>query len=307
MKKRLMTAAVITALIAVTPAWGGEKEPDLERVQKRITETVRKAAASAVKTPSQKPAPAAVQEKKETAEVPVTAVRTIPKPPETIRPLSQVELLKTIDTMAKNFELNQKEMDKKLIIDSIKNLVEREKRKEEALKRFNEAFQRAMKDAEDEPEEAEKKADPDRLLSAEEKAKEAAKNRAKIAVTELSLNTHEEDIETLIDNIRRAAGVNMVMDSRAIAQGIANGTVRATVTLKVENMALKNALNWITRLSGLVWTLKDEAIFITTPDRAINSDHKLRIYDIRDQMAPIPDFPAPDSISFGISDDPMNF
>jgi len=109
----------------------------------------------------------------------------------------------------------------------------------------------------------------------------------------VAFNADGDDIEQLVETIRNAAKVNIVMDQKAIAGGVKRGTVRTSITLKVDNMTLESALNWICRLSGLAWSLEDEAIFITTPDRITKQNHKLKIYDIRDLSRKIPDFPGP--------------
>lgn len=101
------------------------------------------------------------------------------------------------------------------------------------------------------------------------------------------------DVSMMVRNICRSAGLNIVIDRSAIAKGVEAGTVRTTVTLKVDNMKLRSALNWICRLAGLAWTLQDEAIFISTPDRIKRSDKKMRIYDIRDLTMQVQDFPGP--------------
>jgi hypothetical protein len=112
------------------------------------------------------------------------------------------------------------------------------------------------------------------------------------------LKADQQDIDNLVETIRKRSGLNIVTDVNAIREGVRNGTVRTRITLKVDNMTFENALNWITRLAGLKWTIEDEAIFITTPDRLKKKTKKMRIYDIRDMMVPIQDFPAP-KIAFG--------
>jgi hypothetical protein len=58
-------------------------------------------------------------------------------------------------------------------------------------------------------------------------------------------------------------------------------------------MTFKSALNWICRLTGLAWTIKDEAIFISTPENISHGRRRLRIYDIRDLEIQPRDFPGP--------------
>lgn len=118
----------------------------------------------------------------------------------------------------------------------------------------------------------------------------------------VGLKADKTNIKKMINTIRKRIDASVVVDTNAIRNGIRTGRVRPTVTLKVDNMTLENALNWICRLSGLAWTIKDEAIFITTPDRLDRADeNKLKIYDIRDLKNPIPDFPGPE-IGFGEND-----
>jgi len=109
----------------------------------------------------------------------------------------------------------------------------------------------------------------------------------------VSFDAEEEDVEQLIHTIRKAAGVNVVADKAAIDRGVKEGRVRKTITLRVDNMTLESALNWICRLSGLAWTIQDEAVFITTPDRIARKAEKMKIYDIRDIVLHVPDFPGP--------------
>ncbi|MFH1708107.1 MAG: hypothetical protein ABIF71_09335 [Planctomycetota bacterium] len=120
-----------------------------------------------------------------------------------------------------------------------------------------------------------------------------ATDARQVAGARVSFQGDGQDIESLVDLVRRTAGVNVVMDTPAIELAVAAGTARRTITLKVDNMTLKSALNWICRLSGLAWTLQDEAIFITTPDRIKTGEAQLRVYDIRDLAAQPQDFPGP--------------
>ena len=129
--------------------------------------------------------------------------------------------------------------------------------------------------------------------------------KEKTSSRKVAFNAEEDDIERLVETIRNAAKVNIVMDQKAIADGVKRGTVRTAITLKVDNMTLQSALNWICRLSGLAWTLEDEAIFITTPDRIVAQNQKLKIYDIRDLSIKIQDFPGP-SIELAPGDSDIN-
>ncbi|MDP6503283.1 MAG: hypothetical protein QF886_06690, partial [Planctomycetota bacterium] len=62
------------------------------------------------------------------------------------------------------------------------------------------------------------------------------------------------------------------------------------VTLKVSDMKLLSALEWILRLVNLTYTFRDEAIFISTPERiqslpsVRNKQIVFRVYDLREQL-----------------------
>jgi type II secretory pathway component GspD/PulD (secretin) len=65
------------------------------------------------------------------------------------------------------------------------------------------------------------------------------------------------------------------------------------ITLSLTNMTFKTAIEWVLRLSGLGWTLDQEAIWIATPDK-IQGDKIMQIYDVRDLLGDVTYFNAPD-------------
>jgi len=94
------------------------------------------------------------------------------------------------------------------------------------------------------------------------------------------LDTPLADVVAFLQNL---TGVNMVLDPAAI-QGD-----DVPVTLKVNDMRLGAALDWILRLANLQYTLRDEAVFVSSGDR-IKEAESLRIYEVRDLLAQIPDY-----------------
>jgi hypothetical protein len=89
-------------------------------------------------------------------------------------------------------------------------------------------------------------------------------------------------------NLSHAAGVNIIIDPEVAD--------RVIPSLRVHNMPLRHALNWICRLTGTAWMLRDEAIFITTPEKAGTSSVDLKVYDVRDITTAVPDFAGPEFI-----------
>jgi len=78
-------------------------------------------------------------------------------------------------------------------------------------------------------------------------------------------------------------GVTLVLDTEAVKGASPN------VTLRVQEMRLEAALNWLCKLAGLGYTLRDEAVFISRPER-IHDTPVLRMYDITDLTIGIKNF-----------------
>ncbi len=100
-----------------------------------------------------------------------------------------------------------------------------------------------------------------------------------------------EFVDTPLDEaiafLRNLADVTMIVDPRVMEAGA------PPINLRVTDMNLELALEWILRLADLGFTLKDNAIFIGKKTQMVE-DVELRIYDVSDLTMQIPDFPGPD-------------
>jgi type II secretory pathway component GspD/PulD (secretin) len=79
----------------------------------------------------------------------------------------------------------------------------------------------------------------------------------------------------------------MVLDPGAKAGG------ERQITLRMNQATLSLALEWILKLAGLDYELRDNAVFISTPDQ-LKPEVKMIIYDVQDLTLQIPDFPGPE-------------
>ena len=79
-------------------------------------------------------------------------------------------------------------------------------------------------------------------------------------------------------------GVSFVLDPEAVATA---ETPR--INLQLTDATLESALKHITNLLGLDYTLRDEAVWITTPEKAIG-EPVLRLYDVSDLTIEVRDF-----------------
>ena len=82
--------------------------------------------------------------------------------------------------------------------------------------------------------------------------------------------------------------INMILDPNAVEM-----RGNTPINLKVSNMTLNLALDWILRLADLNYALRDSALFISTRER-LRTAVTLRIYDVRDLTEDVPDYPGPE-------------
>ncbi|MBI1914813.1 MAG: STN domain-containing protein [Planctomycetes bacterium] len=95
----------------------------------------------------------------------------------------------------------------------------------------------------------------------------------------ISLNCKDASLVSLIDDLRAWRRINIVFDRKALEdEGISQDT---KINIRVENVALKSALNLVLRQVGLTWKIQDEVVLITTP-RVARAPLVRKIYSISD-------------------------
>ncbi len=99
----------------------------------------------------------------------------------------------------------------------------------------------------------------------------------------ISFDFVETPLADVVTFISSLADVTIVLDTEALKDE------PKTVTLRVNDMRLESALNWVLKLVGLKYTLKDEAVFVSKPDR-IYSRPTMRMYDVSDLTIDIKNF-----------------
>jgi len=104
----------------------------------------------------------------------------------------------------------------------------------------------------------------------------------------VSFEFAETPLTEAISFLQTLTKVNMIIDPAA-----AEASGSTPITLKVTNMTLGLALDWILKLADLDFALRDNAIFISSREN-LKGDVILRIYDVRDLTEQIPDFPGPE-------------
>ncbi|MEZ6017953.1 MAG: hypothetical protein R3F49_22805 [Planctomycetota bacterium] len=102
----------------------------------------------------------------------------------------------------------------------------------------------------------------------------------------------EESLDTLIGMIRNNTGLPLIVDPAAEASVVDNGVV---FQFNFENeLTVEQALNRLTAMAGedVTWTLRYDAIFVTTKEKAAGTPTVL-LHDVQDLIFAITDFTGP--------------
>jgi len=99
----------------------------------------------------------------------------------------------------------------------------------------------------------------------------------------VSFDFVETPLQDVLNFLGSLADTTIVLDQGAIKES------QPQITLRVSDMRVEAALSWICRLAGLTYGLKNEAIFVSTPN-AVRDTPRLRMYDVTDLTLDIPNF-----------------
>jgi len=99
----------------------------------------------------------------------------------------------------------------------------------------------------------------------------------------VSFDFVETPLQDVVSFLGTLTDTTIILDQAALKEQ------QAPITLRVSDMRLEAALSWICRLAGLGYGLKNEAIFVSTPN-AIRDTPRLRMFDISDLTLDIPNF-----------------
>jgi hypothetical protein len=101
----------------------------------------------------------------------------------------------------------------------------------------------------------------------------------------ISLNYQDAPLKYVIETFRDMTGINVVVDREALEAACVDYE-RQCVSLRVENIALKSALNLLLWQANLTFVIRDEVVLVTTKEGAAG---KLRTvtYPVADLVTPI--------------------
>jgi len=107
---------------------------------------------------------------------------------------------------------------------------------------------------------------------------------------EVSFEFTEAPLSQVVEFLRAVSDANIVLDGRGIQA--AGKDPEMPITLKIKNVSLADALDWLMDLSDLAYGLRKGAVLISDPAQ-IAKDTYLATYDVRDLLSSVPDFAGP--------------
>jgi len=95
---------------------------------------------------------------------------------------------------------------------------------------------------------------------------------------EVEIEFRETPVRDAVEQLSRVGGINIILDPGVDVEG-------KTVTLPPGRMPLESVVGWVAYLSGLRSCIRDGAVFLTTPGRALG-EPVTRTYDISTLLTP---------------------
>ena len=106
--------------------------------------------------------------------------------------------------------------------------------------------------------------------------------REAMASKKVSFDFVETPLEDVLAFLGGLTDVTIVLDREAV-----RGDVPA-ITLRATDMPLRQAIDWVTKLAAMKYTLQDDVVFVAKPDR-LHDKAVLRMYDVGDLTIDIKD------------------
>ncbi|MHC4248600.1 MAG: hypothetical protein ACYS9X_05670 [Planctomycetota bacterium] len=141
----------------------------------------------------------------------------------------------------------------------------------------------AEKSGDPKPKPEERKTEPERR-EADGPAKASAKRAAASSPTSFEFNG--TPMKDAVSHMQTLTGLNIILHPDL-------AETNPAITLRVKDMRLGTALNWICKLAGARYVLMDEAIYIV-PEEKLAARERTVVVDVRDLIAPVRDFRGPE-------------
>lgn len=111
----------------------------------------------------------------------------------------------------------------------------------------------------------------------------------KLENLKVTLDFEEAGLQEVVGFLREISGVNIILDPSVFERDEED----LQVTLDLKDLTLKSCIDLLLDLKGLKRTYKHGVMIITDPEE-VKEDMFFKVYDVRDLMFEIKDFPGPD-------------
>ncbi len=111
----------------------------------------------------------------------------------------------------------------------------------------------------------------------------------KLSSQRISLDFEETFLEEIVDYLRSATGLNIIIHQDVLQR---HGEDELRFTIRLKNLRLKSALKLLLGMRNLT-AIYREGVLVIVPRDAVNQAVITRVYDVRDLLFKIRDFPGP--------------
>jgi type II secretory pathway component GspD/PulD (secretin) len=111
----------------------------------------------------------------------------------------------------------------------------------------------------------------------------------------ITLDFKDEPLQQVIDDLRDMTGINIVADRPALEEE--NISLDRPITMHLEGVATKSALNLLLHQAHLIYVIKDEVVQITTEAHA-RGKLVQKTYSVADLIVPVDDHTLPNYANF---------
>ncbi|MGH7162836.1 MAG: tetratricopeptide repeat protein, partial [Planctomycetota bacterium] len=122
--------------------------------------------------------------------------------------------------------------------------------------------------------------------AADPRAEQILNTLATKRVYDLSFGEGEITLEVAVGYLRSVTGENFVL-----SQKVKEEKAETPITLKVDNVSVRQVLDFITEPNEMAWRIRNGVVMILNKDEALDKP-VLQFYDVKDLVAKISDFPG---------------
>lgn len=119
---------------------------------------------------------------------------------------------------------------------------------------------------------------------------EIAQVRKKLDSMKITLNYDNEKLQPILDYLHEYTGLSFLIDNRVKAEGV---DIEKTIPFKVKDITVTNALKYLLEQYGLDFTVTEDKIVLITKPQYAQGKPVLELYDIRDLVIKLNNFPGP--------------